>query len=229
MKLTHWLLAGLMASTSLYANTAAAQEVGMRYSTLFSKLKQNVKEGHDDVKIAFFLLDQRDGSVCDVHKGWMQKDEHYEALVIPESNELDIPVDNNLRQANPDVTFVIDDGITCDVSMQVIARDHFESSLSHADVARLVPQMQVMLSDLGGMFSDWFMPSVEGVVVHLAPQRTASGTLSSAQPTLIQLTNGTQVTVTDNKAVLKLADLTMEETVTFPSSIVKVTPWLPRN
>ncbi|MGF1686825.1 DUF2987 domain-containing protein [Photobacterium japonica] len=219
MKLPHWFLAGLVASTSLYASAALAQNIDMRYSTLFSKLKQNVEEGHDDVKVAFFLLDQRDGSVCDVHKGWMRKDEHYEALIIPESNELDIPVDSNLRQANPDVTFVIDEGITCDVSMQVIARDHFDTSITQADVARLTPQMQVILSDLGGMFSDWFMPEVEGVVVHL----------SSELVDPIQLTNGTVVTVADKKAVLKLVDLAIAEKVDFPVSIVKVTPWLPRD
>ncbi len=69
-----------------------------------------------------------------------------------------MPVDKNLRQANPDVTFVIDDGITCDVSMQVIANKDFDTSLSQNEIAQLVPQMNNMLFDLGGMFASWFMP-----------------------------------------------------------------------
>lgn len=202
MKLTHWLVAGLFASTSLYAHDASAQNVEMRYSTLYSKLKQNIKEGHDDVKLALFLLNQQDGSVCQIHKGSMRKDEHYEELVIPENNELRVPIDSNLRQANPDVTYVIDDGITCDVSMQVIAKQDYGTSIQQADVAKLVPQMNQILSDLGGMFSGWFMPDVEGIVVHFD-----SG---------------------DSK-VIELSTLAEGETITFHRPAVKVTPWIPRH
>ncbi|PSU34705.1 DUF2987 domain-containing protein [Photobacterium lutimaris] len=201
MKLTYWLLAGLFASSSLYAQDAAAQNIEMRYSTLYSKLKQNVKEGHDDVKIALFLLNQQDGSVCHIHKGSMRKDKHFEELVIPENNELTVPVDSNLRQANPDVTFVIDDGITCDVSMQVIAKKDYGTAITQTDIAELVPQMNELLSALGGMFSDWFMPDVEGVVVHFNDGDTK---------------------------VIRLSSLADGETVNFHQPTVKVTPWVPR-
>ena len=201
MKLTYWLLAGLFASTSLYAQEAAAQNIEMRYSTLYSKLKQNVKEGHDDVKIALFLLNQQDGSVCQIHEGSMRKDKHFEQLVIPTNNELSVPVDSNLRQANPDVTFVIDDGITCDVSMQVIAKKDYGTSIDKSEVAKLVPQMNQMLSDLGGMFSGWFMPDVEGVVVHFGNGETQ---------------------------VIELSSLADDQSVSFAQPAVKVTPWIPQ-
>lgn len=202
MKLTYWLLAGLFASSSLYAQDAAAQNIEMRYSTLYSKLKQNVKEGHDDVKIALFLLNQQDGSVCDIHKGSMRKDKHFEELEIPENNELSVPIDSNLRQANPDVTFVIDDGITCDVSMQVIAKKDYGTAIKQTDVAELVPQMNQLLSALGGMFSGWFMPDVEGVVVHFGSGETQ---------------------------IIELSSLTEGEALHFNQPMVKVTPWVPRD
>ena len=201
MKLTHWLLAGLFASTSLYAQDAAAQNIEMRYSTLYSKLKQNVKEGHEDVKIALFLLNQQDGSVCQIHEGSMRKDKHFEQLVIPTNNELSVPVDSNLRQANPDVTFVIDDGITCDVSMQVVAKNDYGLSIEQQEVAKLIPQMNQLLSDLGGMFSGWFMPDVEGVVVHFSNGETQ---------------------------VIELSSIAEGETVDFAQPAVKVTPWIPQ-
>ncbi|PSW06231.1 DUF2987 domain-containing protein [Photobacterium lipolyticum] len=200
MKLPHWLLAGLFATSTVYAQDANAQNIEIRYSTLHSKLKQNVKEGHDDVRIALFLVNQADGEVCKIQKASMRKEKHYQELVIPESNELVVPVDKNLRQANPDVTFVIDDGITCDVSMQVIANKDFDTSLSQNEIAQLVPQMNNMLSDLGGMFASWFMPEAEGVVVHF----------------------------TESKTVIKLADLSQDEVLQFPQPIVKVTPWIPQ-
>lgn len=219
MKLTHWLLAGLFATGSVYAQDAAAQNIEMRYSTLYGKLKQNVKEGHDDVRVALYLTNQANGEVCKIQKGSMRKDEHYEELVIPSSNELAVPVDKNLRSANPDVTFVIDDGITCDVSMQVIANKTYDNAISQAELANLVPQMNNMMGDLGGMFSKWFMPEVKGVVVHFAAP--------SSNP--ITLSNGKILTVSDQTLVLKLADLTEGENVQFPGNPIKVTPWIPQD
>ncbi|MGF1717962.1 DUF2987 domain-containing protein [Photobacterium chitinilyticum] len=218
MKLTHWLLAGMFATASVYAQDASAQNIEMRYSSLYGKLKQNVKEGHDDVRIAFFLLNQENGNVCTIHKGSMRKEKHYEELVIPENNELVVPVDSNLRQANPDVTFVIDDGITCDLSMQVIANKDYGQSINQAEVAALTPQMDNLLSGLGGMFSNWFMPEVGGVVVHFAND--------VSEP--VRLSNGKTITVKDSKVVIKLADLTEGEEIQFPQRAVKVTPWIPQ-
>jgi len=218
MKLTHWLLAGMFATASVYAKDAAAQDIEMRYSSLYGKLKQNVKEGHDDVRIAFFLLNQKNGDVCAIRKGSMRKEKHYEELVIPENNELVVPIDPNLRQANPDVTFVIDDGITCDLSMQVIANKEYGKSINQAEIAELAPQMNSLLSDLGGMFSSWFMPEVTGVVVHFAD--------GVNEP--IRLAAGNAIIVKNNKAVVKLAELADGEEVQLPQSAVKVTPWIPR-
>ncbi|MGF1683520.1 DUF2987 domain-containing protein [Photobacterium minamisatsumaniensis] len=222
MKLTHWLFAGLFASTSLHAQQdviePATQKIEMRYSTLYGKLKQNVKEGHDDVKIAFFLLDQRDGSVCEIHKASMRKDAHYEELSIPASNEMSVPVDNNLRQANPDVTFVIDEGITCDVSMQVIAKGSYGNQISQTDVAVLTPQMNQLLSDLAGMFSGWFMPEVAGIVVHFAEPLSQPVTFS----------NGQQAEIQGKTLILPLSSLGENELLTLEQPVVKVTPWVPR-
>ncbi|MGF1786590.1 DUF2987 domain-containing protein [Photobacterium swingsii] len=217
MKVSHWLLAGMCASTLFMSQAATAQNIELRYSALHGKLKQNIKEGHDDVRIALYLVNQATGKVCDVKKGWMQKEEHYEELVIPESNELVVPVDKNLRQANPDVTFVIDDGITCDMSMQVIANTQFDDTISKSDIEKLVPQMNNMMSDLGGMFSSWFMPSVEGVVVHF----------SDVANKRIVTNKDNVYTIKDNKLVLQLSQLKDNEQVRLPSAPTKITPWLP--
>ncbi|MCW8327991.1 DUF2987 domain-containing protein [Photobacterium sp. SDRW27] len=218
MKLTHWLLAGMFATASVYAQDASAQNIEMRYSSLYGKLKQNVKEGHDDVRIAFFLLNQENGEVCAIREGSMRKEKHYEELVIPDNNELLVPIDTNLRQANPDVTFVIDDGITCDLSMQVIANKDYGQHISQTEIAKLTPQMNTLLSDLGGMFSNWFMPEVGGVVIHFATDVNES----------IRLASGNTIDIKDSKAVLKLAELADGEEITLPQNAVKVTPWLPK-
>ncbi|MDO6705356.1 DUF2987 domain-containing protein [Photobacterium sp. 1_MG-2023] len=213
-------LSAVLATLALGASSQAlAQNIEMRYSNLFSKLKHNIEESHPDVKIALYLIDQKTGQTCAVHKGWMQKEEHYEELVIPSDNALVIPLDNHLRQANPDVTFVIDDGITCDVSMQVIASKPFGASVSKAELAALLPQMDTLLNDLGGMFSSWFMPEVAGVVMHFPQEQQGSIQVSAQQSIEIQ----------QGKAIVVLSEIPEKTVLSLPSSPEKVTPWLAKS
>lgn len=214
-----FLLAACAAALLSASTQTLAQNIEMRYSNLFGKLKHNVESSHPDVKIALYLIDQQTGKTCVVHKGWMQKEEHYEELVIPADNALVIPLDNNLRQANPDVTFVIDDGIVCDLSMQVIATHSFGKSVTKAELAGLLPQMDTMLSDLGGMFSSWFMPEVSGVVMHF--EQTQSG--------LIEVSDKSTIAIQDGKAVVHVKELPENAVLTLPYPADKVTPWLAKS
>lgn len=193
-----------------------AQNIEMRYSNLFGKLKHNVAESHPDVNIALYLINQQTGETCTVRKGWMQKEEHYEELVIPADNALIVPIDNNLRQANPDVTFVIDDGITCDVSMQVIVSKPLGLAINKAALDSLLPQMDILLNDLGGMFSSWFMPEVSGVVMHFA--HTETGVITVSDDTVIPIEAG--------KAIVKVRQLPENTVLTLPSPAIRITPWL---
>ncbi|MEF1291870.1 DUF2987 domain-containing protein, partial [Vibrio sp. M260118] len=54
---------------------AQAQEYMFTYSKLFSHMKQNAKEGHDDVKVGFFFLNSKTKQLCDIEKAWMEKEE----------------------------------------------------------------------------------------------------------------------------------------------------------
>lgn len=201
----------------LAANSAYSQDVQIRYSSLYGKLKNNLKEGHEDVNIRLYLVDQQ-GNTCKIHKASMRKDKHYEDLVIPADYALSIPLDSNLRQANPDVTFVIDEGITCDVSMQILGLNYKPNSLSKEYIASIVPQMNVMMTDLGGMFSNWFMPKAEGVVVTLSDPNVDQ---------TIVLENGKTISFIEGIGKIKPDDLSANETLRFTQSIEKISPWIP--
>ncbi|KDM91454.1 DUF2987 domain-containing protein [Photobacterium galatheae] len=211
-----FLLAACAAALLGASTQSWAQNIEMRYSNLFSKLKHNVESSHPDVQIALYLIDQQTGQTCVVHKGWMQKEEHYEALVIPADNALVVPLDNNLRQANPDVTFVINDGIVCDLSMQVIAAKPFGTSVTKAELVALLPQMDTLLSDLGGMFSSWFMPEVTGVVLHFNQGRSG----------VIEVSDNSTIAIQDGKAIVNVKELPENAVLRLPYPAEKVTPWL---
>ncbi len=50
-----------------------AQEYMFTYSKLYTQLKNNAKEGHDDVKVGVFFVDADTKQLCEIEKAWMWK------------------------------------------------------------------------------------------------------------------------------------------------------------
>lgn len=145
-----------------------AQEYMFTYSKLYTQLKNNTKEGHDDVKVGVFFVDARTKQLCTIEKAWMEKEEHYEEFVIPASKELPLPIDKNLKSANPLVFVHTPKDSRCDYSLVVMTKEPLQGSVSYEQLKPLMPQMQSMLEDLGGMFAGWFTPEVQGVTMEFA-------------------------------------------------------------
>ncbi|MFA0233496.1 DUF2987 domain-containing protein, partial [Vibrio sp. 10N.261.45.A7] len=143
----------LLASLSLGVSLpASAQEYMFTYSKLYTQLKNNTKEGHDDVKVAVFFVDQQAQQTCHISKAWMEKEEHYEELKVSSANELLLPVDQNLRSANP-LIFVQTQEQECAYSLVVMTQEPLTGTVDVAQIESLLPQMQAMLEDVSGMFS----------------------------------------------------------------------------
>lgn len=148
----------------------------------------------------------------------MTKKDNYEAISVPESQELLLPIDRHLKKVNPDVFIVTDGDIPCDISYQVMTTDTFSQGISHQQLVDILPQMNAMMADLGGMLSSWFMPEVKGVTVHFS------------QPVNHLTTNtGNIIDVKNKMAILHPDILSKNERVLFTSPPVKITPWIPRD
>ena len=139
----------LLASLSLGVSLpASAQEYMFTYSKLYTQLKNNTKEGHDDVKVAVFFVDQQAQQTCHISKAWMEKEEHYEELKVSPANELLLPVDQNLRSANP-LIFVQTQEQECAYSLVVMTQEPLVGNVEVAQLESLLPQMQAMLEPAG--------------------------------------------------------------------------------
>ncbi|MDC5706429.1 DUF2987 domain-containing protein [Vibrio europaeus] len=195
-----------------------AQEYMFTYSKLFSHMKQNAKEGHDDVKVGFFFLNADTKQLCDVEKAWMEKEEHYEELTISPYNEVIVPLDKNLKSANPLVFVHTPMDMRCDFSMVVMTREPFSGEISYDQVKVLLPQMQAILEQLGGMFASWFTPDVEGVTLEF-PNKLNSQILFS---------NGTTKQIVDGKVQVALDEIGEGGTMTLPQETSRVLPYLPK-
>ncbi|CCN70884.1 DUF2987 domain-containing protein [Vibrio nigripulchritudo] len=194
-----------------------AQEYMFTYSKLYTQMKNNAKEGHDDVKVGLFFIDADTKKLCKLEKAWMEKEEHYEEFDTS-GFELKVPVDKNLKSANPLVFVRTEKDKRCDFSMVVMAKEQFSGTVQYSEVEKLLPQMQVMLEDLGGMFASWFTPDVEGVTLEFADELNSEITLSS----------GKTVDVVDGRAYLALNQITENGSFTLPEATTRVLPYLPK-
>ncbi|MEZ8944236.1 DUF2987 domain-containing protein [Vibrio sp. 10N.247.311.12] len=207
----------LLASLSLGVSLpASAQEYMFTYSKLYTQLKNNTKEGHDDVKVAVFFVDQQAQQTCHISKAWMEKEEHYEELKVSPANELLLPVDQNLRSANP-LIFVQTQEQECAYSFVVMTQEPLAGTVEVAQIENLLPQMQAMLEDVSGMFSGWFTPDIQGFTLEFANKLEGN----------IELSNGKQLPIKEGRAKFTLEELNGSDSITLPEPTVRVLPYIP--
>ncbi|HAV1326667.1 TPA: DUF2987 domain-containing protein [Vibrio parahaemolyticus] len=195
-----------------------AQEYMFTYSKLYTQLKNNTKEGHDDVKVGVFFVDARTKQLCAIEKAWMEKEEHYEELVIPASKELPLPIDKNLKSANPLVFVHTPKDSRCDYSLVVMTKEPLQGSVSYEQLKPLMPQMQSMLEDLGGMFAGWFTPEVQGVTMEFANELNGK----------IVFSNGQEKAIINGKVQVALSEIGEGGTIRLPEPTMRVLPYLPQ-
>ncbi|HCG6693395.1 DUF2987 domain-containing protein [Vibrio parahaemolyticus] len=195
-----------------------AQEYMFTYSKLYTQLKNNTKEGHDDVKVGVFFVDARTKQLCAIEKAWMEKEEHYEEFLIPASKELPLPIDKNLKSANPLVFVHTPKDSRCDYSLVVMTKEPLQGSVSFEQLKPLMPQMQSMLEDLGGMFAGWFTPEVQGVTMEFANELNGK----------IVFSNGQEKAIINGKVQVALSEIGEGGTITLPEPTMRVLPYLPQ-
>lgn len=208
------LFAALCAS--VLALPAHAEQYRFNYSKLYTQMKNNLEEGHPDVKVAFFFQEHQTSRLCKIDKAWMEKDKHYEEFVIPPSQELIVPLDDNLRQVGPLVYVNAEQGKTCDFSMVVMTKQPLSGEVSYQDIETLLPQMSKMLDDLGGMFSSWFAPKVIGLTLEF----------DGVNQGVIQTSKGNTLPIDDGKAKVSLAELSKGESLLLPQATFRALPLL---
>ncbi|WP_329351705.1 DUF2987 domain-containing protein [Vibrio natriegens] len=206
------------AALMLAAPATQAQEYMFTYSKLYTQLKNNNKEGHDDVKVGVFFVNADTKQLCNIEKAWMEKEEHYEEFVIPASKELPLPIDKNLKSANPLVFVQTPIDTRCDYSLVVMTKEPLQGNVSYEQLAPLMPQMQSMLEDLGGMFAGWFTPDVQGVTMEF----------SNGLDSTILFSNGTEKPIVNGKVQVALSEIGEGGTMTLPEPTMRVLPYLPK-
>ncbi len=215
MKSLSTLALGLLC-TGLSINVHA-QEYMFTYSKLYSSVKNNVKPEYTDVKVGVFFLNADTKQLCHIDKAWMEKEEHYEELKTSSINELLLPIDKNLKEANPLVFVDTPQDTRCDFSLVVMTKQQLQGEVAYSDISPLMPQMQSLLESLGGMFSSWFTPDVTGVTLEFDNKLNG----------IVELSNGNTVEITNGKAQIALEQIGENGWMKLPQQTTRVLPYLP--
>jgi len=164
-----------------------------------------------------FFVNADTKKLCTIEKAWMEKEKHYELVPSSEIHELLLPVDGNLKQANPLVFVDIPQDTRCDFSLVVMTKAALSGQVPYGDIEKLLPQMQEILESLGGMFSSWFTPEVSGVTLEF--DNNLNG--------FIQLSNGSDVEIVNGKAQVSLEQIGKDGWMKLPEETTRVLPYLP--
>ncbi|PMH46522.1 hypothetical protein BCU68_00275 [Vibrio sp. 10N.286.49.B3] len=193
-----------------------AQEYMFTYSKLYGQIKHNNNEELDRVKVGLFFIHQESQQLCTISKAWMEKEEHYESFVIPDNNELPLPLDANLRSANPLVFVQLLDNKQCDYSMVVMTKEPFSGSVGQQEVSLVMSQMQTLLAELSGLFSRWFTPEISGITLEFATIKDGEFLTSE----------GNKVAIVNGKSRILLSDLSSDESLLLPEKTRRVLPYI---
>ncbi len=206
-----------LSMTLFMALPLSAQEYMFTYSKLYSQMKVSTEEKLNDVKVGLFFIDANSKELCLLEKAWMEKEEHYEVLDTSDY-ELKLPIDRNLKSANPLVFVQTEKDKRCDFSFVVMTKKQFSGTVKYEDIERLLPQMQIILEDLGGMFANWFTPKVEGVTLEFGNNLNST----------IKLSNNKTIDIVNGRAYLDLKNFNKGDSFKLPVKTYRVLPYLPK-
>ncbi|MDF5689036.1 DUF2987 domain-containing protein, partial [Vibrio parahaemolyticus] len=99
----------------------------------------------------------------------------------------------------------------------VMTKEPLQGNVSYDQLKPLLPQMQTMLEDLGGMFAGWFTPEVQGVTMEFANQLNDK----------VIFSNGTEKPIVNGKIQVALSEIGQGGTMTLPEPTMRVLPYLP--
>ncbi|CAH0539871.1 DUF2987 domain-containing protein [Vibrio marisflavi] len=211
-------LVSLTALSLLVSFSSWGQQYVFTYSKLYSQLKHNVSKANPDVKVAFFFTNKGTGKLCTPVKAWMENQKHSEQLKIGVNKELIVPLDSNLKEANPLVFVDTPTGKQCDFSTTIMTREQLSGTVTYSQLQNIVEQMQSVLNELGGMFSSWFTPKIEGVTLEF----------SDKLPAEIEFSNGLVKPITDGKVHILLSDIGTGRSIIIPEQTSRILPYIPK-
>lgn len=169
-------------------------------------------------RLAYFLVNPQDGKICHIRQILMSSGRHQEILHPNADQEIQIPLDSNLRSLNPNLTLDVAAEQVCSLSVQVVSTMPLTTQVQGQQLSALVRDMNDVYQRLGTFFTRRYMPQVSGLVLHFPVAEGKIIGAGSNNPLYIKnhiLTLNMEQMVNIEKDLL-----------TFPVVPIKITPFI---
>lgn len=198
----------------VFANQGEADyDYRFSYSQLYSQLKYSQDADFPKLTMGLYFVAPTSGERCEIQDAWMEKEAHFERLSANADRSLALPIDSNLKKANPLVYIKLVQGDSCNISMVARAKENL-NQVSLQQMKPIVNQMQGLYQKLVGSFGD--APNVIGLTFEFKQPLTQT----------IETTQGQRLTIDNGRLQVPLSSLAENEIVHLPSQSVRILPYI---
>jgi hypothetical protein len=144
--------------------TVAWADVLLNYNGFYGRMKKLQQAQYSDITLAFALTSSRCTEVCKFYSLKLISQEHDIALQLAQNNEIMLPYDEALKNANAAVQVLqADNAAPCQVEMRLRSRLRLPQELTLQQLQHFRHQFELLLDDMAGLSKYW-LPEVVGVI-----------------------------------------------------------------
>lgn len=151
------------------SNVAAVdkKKTSFTYTGLYKSLETSKNSEFSQLSLHFLLLDNKTNERCPTQKVMLSDGEVDHQVMVNDIGALLLPLDKKLKKDHAAISFNTDNDINCHLSMQISVADFELDKLSKTNMMSWLNQFDDIYSTLAGWPGRYFMPSVDGLAIHV--------------------------------------------------------------
>jgi hypothetical protein len=148
----------------LVLSVPVSADLLLNYNGFYARMKKLQQAEYSDITLAFALTTSQTHEPCSFYSLRLKSQEHDIALELAGNNEIMLPYDETLKNANAVMQLLqADNAAPCQVEMRLRSRMRLSAELTLEQLQHFRAQFDLLLDDMAGISKYW-LPQVIGVI-----------------------------------------------------------------
>lgn len=148
-------------------STINNKKTSFTYTGLYKSLETSKESEFSQLSLHFLLLDGKTNKRCPTQKIMLSDGEVKHQVMVNDAGALLLPLDKKLKKDHAAISFYTNEAVNCYLSMQISVADFELDKFSKSNLLSWLNQFENIYSTLAGWPGRYFMPSVNGIVIHV--------------------------------------------------------------
>lgn len=161
----------LLISANVVANSTDTvsniKKTSFTYAGLYKSLETSKKSEFSQLSLHFLLLDNKTNKRCQTQQIMLSDGETEHQVMVNDTGALLLPLDKKLKKDHAAISFETNNAVSCHLSMQISVADFELDTFSKVNMMSWLNQFEDIYSTLAGWPGRYFMPSVDGIALHV--------------------------------------------------------------